>query len=232
MSMNDGAVTVLGVVAVVILAIILACAGFPILVSVTISNFVFGLPIAIAVYNDNKRSIKNEIKVDSQPKEAENQLMVKNEERLQQKSEEEKRKAYHYEVQENLRQMKEKAEEDRLDAIADAALEYAQTKEKLKEQLKGHTKEEIAGIPKGVKMLDGLPYDGGYQGKFGVFSVYTTKDGKCYHAVKGCCGANIDTNLIKAIEYGRYPCKKCARGYPTKLPDWYIKYKIIEKYNL
>ena len=135
MSMNDGAVTVLGVVAVVILAIILACAGFPILVSVTISNFVFGLPIAIAVYNDNKRSIKNEIKVDSQPKEAENQLMVKNEERLQQKSEEEKRKAYHYEVQENLRQMKEKAEEDRLDAIADAALEYAQTKEKLKEQL-------------------------------------------------------------------------------------------------
>lgn len=232
MSMNDGAVTVLGVVAVVILAIILACAGFPILVSVTISNFVFGLPIAIAVYNDNKRSIKNEIKVDSQPKEAENQLMVKNEERLQQKSEEEKRKAYHYEVQENLRQMKEKAEEDRLDAIADAALEYAQTKEKIKEQLKGHTKEEIAGIPKGVKMLDGLPYDGGYQGKFGVFSVYTTKDGKCYHAVKGCCGANIDTNLIKAIEYGRYPCKKCARGYPTKLPDWYIKYKIIEKYNL
>lgn len=232
MSMNDGAVTVLGVAAVVILAIILACAGFPILVSVTISSFVFGLPIAIAVYNDNKRSIKNEIKVDSQPKEAENQLMVKNEERLQQKSEEEKRKAYHYEVQENLRQMKEKAEEDRLDAIADAALEYAQTKEKLKEQLKGHTKEEIAGIPKGVKMLDGLPYDGGYQGKFGVFSVYTTKDGKCYHAVKGCCGANIDTNLIKAIEYGRYPCKKCARGYPTKLPDWYIKYKIIEKYNL
>ena len=77
MSMNDGAVTVLGVVAVVILAIILACAGFPILVSVTISSFVFGLPIAIAVYNDNKRSIKNEIKVDSQPKEAENQLMVK-----------------------------------------------------------------------------------------------------------------------------------------------------------
>lgn len=146
--------------------------------------------------------------------------------------EEEERKAYHKEVQEYLRQKLEKEREDRLDAIADAALEYAQTKEWLKEQLKTHTKEEIAGVPKSVKFLDGLPYDDGYQGKYGVFSVYTTEGGRCYHAVKGCCGASIDTNLIQAIEYGKTPCSKCARGFPTKLPEWYIKYRKIEKYNL
>ncbi len=230
--MNDGVVTALGAVAVAALVIILVCAGFPVLVSIAISVLMFGVPIAIAVNSDNKRAREDELEARLQLKENESQLKSETEEKLKQKNEEEKRKAYHYEVQENLRQMKEKAEEDRLDAIADAALEYAQTKEKLKEQLKSRTKEEIAGIPKGVKMLDGIPYDEGYQGKFGVFSVYTTEEGKCYHAVKGCCGANIETNLIKAIEYGRYPCKRCARGYPTKVPDWYIRYKIIEKYNL
>lgn len=232
--MNDGVVTALGAVAVAALVIILVCAGFPVLVSIAISVLMFGVPIAVAAHSDNKRAREDELKASSQLplKENESQLKSETEEKLKQKNEEEKRKAYHYEVQENLRQMKEKAEEDRLDAIADAALEYAQTKEKLKEQLKSRTKEEIVGIPKGVKMLDGIPYDEGYQGKFGVFSVYTTEEGKCYHAVKGCCGANIETNLIKAIEYGRYPCKRCARGYPTKVPDWYIRYKIIEKYNL
>lgn len=230
--MNDRVVTVLGAIAIALLSVTFIYAGFPALVSIVISVLIFGVPIAIAVNSDNKRAREDELEARLQLKENENQPKPETEEKMKQKTEEEKREAYHYEVQENLRQIREKAEEDRLDAIADAALEYAKTKEKLKEQLKSRTKEEIAGIPKGVKMLDGIPYDEGYQGKFGVFSVYTTEEGKCYHAVKGCCGANIETNLIKAIEYGRYPCKRCARGYPTKVPDWYIRYKIIEKYNL
>lgn len=239
--MNNGYVCVLAVLAVACLTLIFVFAGFPLLVSFIIAFLMFGIPIIIALHDDGKSNNEDN---DNSEQEEQKRLCAEREEnerrarleaearQKQRLKEEEERKAYHKEVQEYLQQKREKEREDRLDAIADAALEYAQTKEWLKEQLKSHTKEEIAGVPKSVKILDGLPYDDGYQGKYGVFSVYTTQGGRCYHAVKGCCGASIDTNLIQAIEYGKTPCSKCARGFPTKLPEWYVKYRKIEKYNL
>lgn len=140
--------------------------------------------------------------------------------------EKEAAEAARLEEQRRLQARRKEAEENRLDAIADAAYAYAMGKEKMRAALQEHTLEEIAGVPKKVKFTkDLLPYDEGFPGEYGHFSVYVTTEGKRFHAQKSCHGAWKEIHMFKAIEDRKSPCSICARKYPYSIPEWYEKYK-------
>ena len=85
--------------------------------------------------------------------------------------------------------------------------------------------EDFVNIPKGVYFRDGIPIAPG-KGTFGLYTVYTTKNGNRYHQSKGC--ANSNTIEKTHIMYTRYmrPCSKCVK---KEIPDikWYNEYKKI-----
>lgn len=174
------------------------------------------------------RDIEWEAEAEARRREQERQLLIKEQEEEVARQKE----------QERLRMLREKEEEDRLDAIADAAYAYAQRKEWLKNVLEKHTPEEMAGVPRKVKFTDDLiPYDEGFPGKYGHYSVYIAPHGKCYHAVRMCCGAWEEVHLFDAISKKyRRPCMICAKRYPYAIPEWYEEYKKLKAemniYNL
>lgn len=133
--------------------------------------------------------------------------------------------------------IKKREAEDIEDSIAEAAYYYAINKERVRQQLQGKTVEEAAGVPKKVKFTDDLlPYDEGYPGKYGHYSVYMTPYASCYHAKRGCHGAQEEVHIFEALKKYKPPCLICARQYPCNIPQWYEKYKILlkerEYYNL
>lgn len=133
--------------------------------------------------------------------------------------------------------IKKRETEDIEDAIAEAAYYYAINKERVRQQLQGKTVEEAAGVPRKVRFTeDLLPYDEGYPGKYGHYSVYMTPYASCYHAKRGCHGAQEEVHIFEALKKYKPPCLICARQYPYNIPQWYERYKILlkekEYYNL
>ena len=133
--------------------------------------------------------------------------------------------------------IKKREAEDIEDAIAEAAYYYAINKERVRQQLQGKTVEEAAGVPRKVRFTeDLLPYDEGYPGKYGHYSVYMTPYASCYHAKRGCHGAQEEVHIFEALKKYKPPCLICARQYPYNIPQWYERYKILlkekEYYNL
>lgn len=86
--------------------------------------------------------------------------------------------------------------------------------------------ESFVDIPKGVFLKHGLPATSG-RGKYGLYTVYVTPKGKCYHQRELCLKSpNLkQTHFIFINGYLR-PCSRCVKKV---LPDlnWYYEYKRI-----
>lgn len=79
-----------------------------------------------------------------------------------------------------------------------------------------------AGVPSYIYFFEGLPKDNNNK-KYGSFTYYVSKSGKCYHQIQGCCSARYAIHSFKAVK--RYdPCSKCCKTVPT-IPEWYNRYE-------
>lgn len=87
-------------------------------------------------------------------------------------------------------------------------------------------------IPDDVYFLeDSTPVTGEISSNkpFGAFTVYVSQKGTCYHTDYYCSGYFSRTfHAYEVIERLR-PCKKCAEGKFTGIPDWYVKIKSLTK---
>ena len=88
----------------------------------------------------------------------------------------------------------------------------------------------ICGVPSGVTFDDELlPHCPNNPFVESHFSVYITSTGKCYHRIRGCCGANHKVHLFVAA--GNFePCSKCIppAAWKYEIPDWYYRYVQLE----
>lgn len=86
--------------------------------------------------------------------------------------------------------------------------------------------ESFVDIPKGVFLKHGLPATSG-RGKYGLYTVYVTPKGKCYHQ-RELCSKSPNLRQTHFIFINRYlrPCSRCVKKV---LPDvnWYYEYKHI-----
>lgn len=88
----------------------------------------------------------------------------------------------------------------------------------------------ICGVPSGVTFDEQLlPHCPGNPFVESHFSVYITSTGKCYHRIRGCCGAHHKVHLFVAA--GNFePCSKCIppSAWKYEIPDWYYRYVQLE----
>lgn len=82
-------------------------------------------------------------------------------------------------------------------------------------------------IPNNIFFLDdGTPASGSIDSRrpYGDLTVFVARNGKCYHRDFYCSGAGDSKHAYRVI--GRMPpCKKCATGYFSEIPAWYIRLK-------
>lgn len=98
-------------------------------------------------------------------------------------------------------------------------------KEQLRIDLEVKTLEELAGVSLDISFdKNDLPIDHQSSGTYGLFTVYYTYSGKCYHSSKTCCAYVRETHMFTAIANGLMPCMNCSKGYPRKIPEWYMNY--------
>ena len=109
---------------------------------------------------------------------------------------------------------------------------YNSVKNDLLKQLSEKSIQEIAHVPDNVFFTDeDLPYTKSEEGKFGIYTLFISKTGHCYHAIKTC---SKSLNLIEincfspSLKYNYQPCVKCAKGVILDKPEWYIKYLEIK----
>lgn len=64
---------------------------------------------------------------------------------------------------------------------------------------------------------------------FGDLTVYRTPSGKCFHTVRGCCGATDPVCVYEERLRYVYGCSKCTdyRYAYKEVPDWYKEYKLL-----
>lgn len=83
--------------------------------------------------------------------------------------------------------------------------------------------------PPGVFIVDNLPATNHHH-KYGLYSVYVTPTGNCYHRRKSCAGKTAQLTNLYLVYKKRYPCSICCKEYkPNTDFTWYEKYlEIIE----
>lgn len=76
------------------------------------------------------------------------------------------------------------------------------------------------GVSRGVRTMER---------PFGDLTVYRTASGKCFHAVRGCCGATDPVCVYEERLRHVYGCSKCTdyRYAYRDVPDWYMQYKLL-----
>ena len=86
--------------------------------------------------------------------------------------------------------------------------------------------ELFVSLPPKTFIENGLPKTKGY-GKYGLYTVYITPTGKCYHQHKSCSKSlHLTATHILFVSPKLRPCSKC---FKRQIPDlqWYEKYKQI-----
>ena len=102
--------------------------------------------------------------------------------------------------------------------------QFLEEKEDFVSFLNGRTLREVAGVPLEIVFVNGLPKDNN-KSPFGNFTVYRTKEGKCYHK-KEYCVPNaypvhcLDTKHLRA-------CSRCHAK--REMPQWYYDYEELKK---
>ena len=110
---------------------------------------------------------------------------------------------------------------------------YNSVRNDLIKELSDKSIQEIAHVPDSIFFTDkDLPYTKGEEGLYGIFTLYVTKTGHCYHTIKTC---SKSLNLIEinwyspSLKYNYKPCIKCAKNVNLDKPEWYIKYLEIKE---
>lgn len=90
---------------------------------------------------------------------------------------------------------------------------------------------ELSDIPADAELCGGSVSIGNAsrQHPFGILTVYTAPNGRCYHRKRGCCGAFTPSNHYDMLLQSVPSCSKCCgwKDYAVLVPDWYIRYKEI-----
>lgn len=120
----------------------------------------------------------------------------------------------------NVVDRKRKMEEQKA-AEEQRRLKKEQDKAEFIHFMNGRKIREIAQVPANIKFVNGLPVDNN-NSSYGSFTVYLSKNGKCFHQRQGCCSARYSAHFVK-IRNKYSPCSKCCtKDY--NVPSWYTTY--------
>ena len=86
-------------------------------------------------------------------------------------------------------------------------------------------------IPNNVFFLDdSTPVSGSITDikPYGDLTAYVSRTKACYHKDRYCSGVNTPVHAYEIIDKIP-PCKKCATGYYTGIPEWYIRLRKVKE---
>lgn len=93
----------------------------------------------------------------------------------------------------------------------------------------GQSVEELLRVPKGIEIKDGQIIDTAYEGKYGRYTIFTTKTGTKIHLKEGCCGANVPS--LSFLSNGSNMYQTCDKCFPRSkinllfIPEWYKDFR-------
>ena len=134
------------------------------------------------------------------------------------KAEEEERRA-----EQELRLQAQKERELQLEAErkAEEERQFQAKKSAFISSLEGRSLRDVAGVPVHIRYKNGFPVDNN-DAEYGSFTVYLSRNGKCFHGKKGCSSAYLPAHYFTAKQ--KYiPCSKCNCRYHS-IPAWHTKY--------
>lgn len=95
---------------------------------------------------------------------------------------------------------------------------------------------ELANIPSNIEFDEiDLPISVDNSGlKWGKeFTVFVSKNGRCYHRKPRCCGVQNTMHIFNAVKSRKIGCSKCVRATEaektSRVPEWYLKYLEIKE---
>lgn len=86
--------------------------------------------------------------------------------------------------------------------------------------------EKLVNIPYGTYIKNGLPVTSGH-GKYGLYTIYVTDKGKCYHQLATCTKASYPRHILH-MNTQLKPCSKCVKKAIPKC-YWFTEYTRIVK---
>ena len=110
----------------------------------------------------------------------------------------------------------------------------SQLPESMREDIGNFLEDVYSGslkIPNNVFFLDdSTPVSGSITDikPYGDLTVYVSRTKACYHKDRYCSGVNTPVHAYEIIDRIP-PCKKCATGYYSGVPEWYIRLKKVKE---